>query len=68
MAYNIPAKELSVVEGELIAKFLEKCCTFLSVRKPFFEFPVPDGNAVISICLSTAMRIFGGTKTSSQIV
>jgi len=65
---NIPADELSVVEGEIIANFLQKYCTFLSARKPFYEFPVPDGNAVISICLPTAMRIFGGTKTSFQIV
>jgi len=65
---NIPAQELSVVEGEIIANFLQKYCTFLSARKPFYEFPVPDGNAVISICLPTAMRIFGGTKTSFQIV
>jgi len=60
---NIPAKDLSTVEGELIAEFLEKYCTFLSIRKPFYEFPVPMGNAVISVCLPTAMRIFGGAKT-----
>jgi len=65
---KIPAKDLSGFEGELLAKFLDKYCTFLSIKKPFYEFPVPMGDVIITLCLPTAMRVFGATKFSFQVV
>ena len=59
---NISASEQASVEGGMLAKFLEKYCTFLSKHKPMYEFLVPKGNVVISLCLPTTVRIFGLPK------
>jgi len=65
---NISASEQASVEGGMLAKFLEKYSTFLSKHKPMYEFLVPKGNVVISLCLPTTVRIFGLPKKTFQVV
>jgi len=60
----------ALADGEQLAIFSEKYCTFLSKHKPLYVFYVPVGEETktISMCLPTTVKIFGLPTKAFQIV